>query len=256
MHNSPSRPPGPRFLAISRSVDGVIVMNYAHKPEGGEQKAGDAVVRSVLSSPGAANYSRLTVTVPDGLQCHYDCVGGLHFCVVTGAAYPQRLAFKLLGELQRKVGEHGLMEAAQKANEAGLNRSVRGVCADLCARFADASAMDTTLSVMREVDEVKGIMGDSINQLLATHDNLEVLEDKTDTLAAQSQAFQRKAVTLRNVMWWRNCKLKIILSLLCLVILAYILVPVIGSTMGMFDGDGDGERQSDDAPDGDSYGDR
>ena len=32
----------------------------------------------------------------------------------------------------------------------------------------------------------------------------QVLEDKTESLAGQSQAFQRKAVVLRRNMWWRN----------------------------------------------------
>ena len=39
-----------------------------------------------------------------------------------------------------------------------------------------------------QVEEVKGIMHDSISEMLATRDNLEVLEDKTATLFASASA--------------------------------------------------------------------
>ena len=32
---------------------------------------------------------------------------------------------------------------------------------------------------MKEVDEVEGVVGESIQHLLATHENLEVLEDRS-----------------------------------------------------------------------------
>ena len=58
---------------------------------------------------------------------------------------------------------------------------------ELCGRFADAASADKTLGVIKQVDEVKGIVGESIQALLATHENLEVLEDRSEALRSATQ---------------------------------------------------------------------
>lgn len=227
---------GVKFVAIVRRLDGVIVASYAHKPEGGDAKTGEALVNQVITSPGTAQYSRLTVTVPSG-AFHYDTSACFSYCCVAGANYPQRLAFKCLTELMRKLSESTaggarFIDAAHKADVGGLSRWTREVCTELCSRYADAASVDKATAALNQVDEVRGIVSDSIGQILATHENLEVLEDKTETLASQSQGFQRKATVLRRNMWWRNCKLKIIIAIVVISLLLYILVPVLVNVGG------------------------
>ena len=65
--------------------------------------------------------------------------------------------------------------------------------AGICAAFADASKLERTIGISRQVQEVTEIMNGSINEMLATQDDLQVLEDKTDALASQAQNFQRSA---------------------------------------------------------------
>jgi hypothetical protein len=65
--------------------------------------------------------------------------------------------------------------------------------AGICSTFGDAASIERTVGISRQVQEVTEIMNGSINELLASQDDLQVLEDKTDALASQAQRFQRNA---------------------------------------------------------------
>lgn len=64
---------------------------------------------------------------------------------------------------------------------------------EVCSLYADPSCFERTIAISRQVQEVANIMSGSINEMLATQDDLQVLEDKTDSLASQAQNFQRSA---------------------------------------------------------------
>ena len=72
--------------------------------------------------------------------------------------------------------------------------------------------------------------------MLATRDNLEVLEDKTETLRSEAATFQRQAVTLKRSMWWRNMKLKLLCGFLVLIVLGYVFLPMLANLPGLQQG--------------------
>jgi t-SNARE complex subunit (syntaxin) len=84
-----------------------------------------------------------------------------------------------------------------------------------------------TQEVLEQVEEVKGIMHSNIEMLVKNVDNLEVIQDKSETLKSSSQQFRSSSHTLHNKMWWRNCKLQIIIILVVLVILAAIIIAIV-----------------------------
>ena len=64
--------------------------------------------------------------------------------------------------------------------------------------------------VMREVDQVKGVMSENINQAMSNLESTEALNEKTQEMKAQSNMFNKQAKTAKNQMWWENAKLNII----------------------------------------------
>ena len=70
------------------------------------------------------------------------------------------------------------------------------------------------------------------HEMLATRDNLEVLEDKTEALRSEAATFQRQAVTLKRSMWWRNMKLKLLCGVVIIIVLAYVLLPQLAAIPG------------------------
>mmetsp|Transcript_14457 Transcript_14457/g.31000 ORF Transcript_14457/g.31000 Transcript_14457/m.31000 type:complete len:235 (+) Transcript_14457:1-705(+) len=223
---------GVRFAAVGRLADRVLVASYAaeHGDAGTSSRCHSVAMRVLASASTLARYPRLTVTDKDVGTVHYDTDSNAVFLIVASAEYPQRVAFKCIGELKRKF-KSSFGQALHKSAEGGLSRQAKHLLAEICSEFADPGRIDKTTNLLREVTEVKGILQDSLSDMLATRDNLEVLEDKTIRLRTEASTFQRKAVDLRRAMWWRNFKLKLILGVVICIILAYILVPILVTSL-------------------------
>jgi hypothetical protein len=50
-------------------------------------------------------------------------------------------------------------------------------------------------------------MVQNVEQILSRGERIELLVDKTDTMASQATAFRRGARSVRRQMWWRNSKI-------------------------------------------------
>lgn len=163
-------------------------------------------------------------------MAHYDTDSTYVFLIIATHEYPQRVAFKCLGELKTAFVKN-FGEVMHTCAEGGLSKRARPLLSEACAAYADEAKADKTIRVMRQVDEVRDIMQESITEMLATRENLEVLEDKTLMLRTEAAGFQRRAVTLRRNMWWRNCKMKMVCAFVVIVVLAYVFVPMIVQAM-------------------------
>lgn len=53
----------------------------------------------------------------------------------------------------------------------------------------------------------KDIMVQNIDSILQRGERLDLLVDKTDTLAGQAYAFRRGARSVRRQQWWRNVRI-------------------------------------------------
>ena len=114
---------------------------------------------------------------------------------------------------------------AAKAATAAANSLDRAFGPRLAAAAAHAAAHPEASSrvagLQRQVDEVKSVMVDNIEQVLARGERLEALVDKTDDLRSQADRFQRTGAALRRRMWWNNVK---VWALIAGLVLGLILV--------------------------------
>ncbi|XP_076455070.1 vesicle-associated membrane protein 4-like [Babylonia areolata] len=87
---------------------------------------------------------------------------------------------------------------------------------------------DPKLSNLRgQVDEVMGIMKDNVNRVAERGDRLEDLQDKSDSLASNADMFRSRSKSLHHNMWWKNCRMRILITMVILVLVLIILVPII-----------------------------
>ena len=75
--------------------------------------------------------------------------------------------------------------------------------------------------------QVKGIVGETVQHLLATHENLEVLEDRSEALRAGASTFHRQARTVKVRTRSRFRQLRRISCVVLLVLLAVGAAPLI-----------------------------
>ena len=80
--------------------------------------------------------------------------------------------------------------------------------------------------VSLQVEDVKGVMVKNINRVIETSEQLSAVEDKSEGLRLGAQTFQRQSTELKNVLWWRNFKIKAIVAIVVLVVVGYIVIPI------------------------------
>ncbi|XP_072854351.1 vesicle-associated membrane protein 4 [Pogona vitticeps] len=81
--------------------------------------------------------------------------------------------------------------------------------------------------VQNQVDEVIDVMQENITKVIERGERLDDLQDKSESLSDNATAFSNRSKQLRRQMWWRGCKMKIIVALVVVVVLLVIIVPII-----------------------------
>jgi vesicle-associated membrane protein 4 len=81
--------------------------------------------------------------------------------------------------------------------------------------------------LQNQVDEVVDIMQSNIGKVMDRGEKLEDLHDKSESLSTNANAFRVKARNLQRQMWWKECRMRILLAVIVTVILIIIIVPII-----------------------------
>ena len=81
------------------------------------------------------------------------------------------------------------------------------VIAQLMTQYNTNPPTDELARAQTELAQVKDIMVQNVEQILSRGERIELLVDKTDTMASQATAFRRGARTVRRSMWWKNTRI-------------------------------------------------
>lgn len=82
---------------------------------------------------------------------------------------------------------------------------------------------DAFRNVQSEIDNVRDIMSQNIEQVLERGERIDLLVDKTDRLGGSARDFRVRSRGLRRRMWWKNVRLMVMLVFV-VVFLVYLLV--------------------------------
>ncbi|CAL1537815.1 unnamed protein product [Lymnaea stagnalis] len=78
-----------------------------------------------------------------------------------------------------------------------------------------------------QVDEVVDIMKSNVNKVIERGDRLEDLQDKSESLSSHSDMFRTRAKSLHKNMWWKNCRMRLILGGVIVAIITVIIIVVV-----------------------------
>ncbi|KAI0254527.1 synaptobrevin [Lactifluus subvellereus] len=84
-----------------------------------------------------------------------------------------------------------------------------------------------TAAIQAQIDDTVNIMRDNITKVVERQERLDSLQDKTDNLAVSAQGFRRNANRVRKNMWWKDMKMRIIIGVAVLVIIAIIVFSIV-----------------------------
>jgi len=168
------------------------------------------------------NNSKLTY-VWEQFLFHYVSEGGITYLVMADDSAGRRMPFAFLGELQRRFTTLPSSSSVSDVPAHGLQGTFSPVIAELMDTYNDAPPQDELDRAKGELNQVKDIMVQNVEQILSRGERIELLVDKTDTMAHQATAFRRGARTVRRQQFWRNQKI-MALSVLVGLILLWIVV--------------------------------
>jgi hypothetical protein len=80
------------------------------------------------------------------------------------------------------------------------------------------------------VDSVKLVMQENVDLALQNCVKLENIERAAEELQQQAGVFKRNANELKNKMWWKNMKMKLIIGFIILAILGIIIGVAVAMT--------------------------
>ncbi|NXA47805.1 VAMP1 protein, partial [Nothocercus julius] len=71
--------------------------------------------------------------------------------------------------------------------------------------------------------QVVGIIRMNVDKVLERDQKLSELDNRADALQAGASQFETSAAKLKRKYWWKNCKMMIILGVVCAIILIIII---------------------------------
>ncbi|OAX39323.1 VAMP/synaptobrevin-like protein [Rhizopogon vinicolor AM-OR11-026] len=169
------------------------------------------------------NNSKLTY-VWEQYLFHYISEGGFTYLVMADDSVGRKMPFAFLMDLQRKFTELQLPSSSSSSTPAyGIQGTFSPTIASLMHTYNTSPPTDEIVRAQTELNQVKDIMVQNVEQILSRGERIELLVDKTDTMATQATAFRRGARTVRREMWWKNSKILALCILVALIFL-YIFV--------------------------------
>ncbi|KAK0199757.1 vesicle-associated membrane protein [Desarmillaria ectypa] len=176
------------------------------------------------------NNSKLTY-VWEQYLFHYVSEGGYTYLVMADDSAGRRMPFAFLAELQRKFTSAPSSSSSDDMPAYGLQGTFGPTISSLMHTYNTAPPSDELTRAQTELNQVKDIMVQNVEQILSRGERIELLVDKTDAMAGQATAFRRGARSVRRQMWWKNKKVLGLGILSGLVLLWIILAQFCGASL-------------------------
>jgi hypothetical protein len=124
--------------------------------------------------------------------------------MITNLDYPHRVAYMCVKELELHC----------RINSIEKNTFL--LCYD---KYNNLEKIDALTKVSNKVNNVKEMMHDNIAKSLENVEQLEVIYVKADDLMQSAGVFRDNTRKLKNKMWWKNMKMKLLFASIIIVIL-------------------------------------
>lgn len=219
------------YLAFVRVAESVIVASYG-QPEYGDK------VRELVAAPAfrAKAGAGQRMRIKNG-NVAYNFTGdaqGLAVLAVTASSYPERIVFTgLIDDACERFMGKGYMW--NQAGDNTLSRKFKGDMAALCKEYDDVNSKDKIARLRQQVSVVQSTMQSNIAKAIDNLESTERLEEQSQDLMDSAQTFQRGAKKLAWKEWCMLMKMRFLVVLVFLIIIA-IIVGVICGNPGACDG--------------------
>lgn len=149
---------------------------------------------------------------------------------VTDKVYSPRLSFAILDKVcdafKSKVDE----DRIEESKDEGLSKQCKDFLNRIYTDNTDPAQCDKLSAVQAKIDIVMNKMQDNIQVALANTKMMEDIEEKSEVILEKTVVFRRDAKALKDKMWWKMIKMRLLIGFLVVSILVIVItVPVVTS---------------------------
>lgn len=202
-----------RYAMIIRPSDAEVLISGSVSDEPKAYvKESTKIKEKMLAAELRPNERKKIIGKSGNWMCECDGNNILYICCVEPEPdYPERLGWTFLVEMRKRLAQisnYHLFSPREMDNIAS------GHFQKLMEKYNDPKSFDSMSSVTSKVDLATKKMEDNIKQALSNQQDLTSVQSRTDHLLAEAKDLNDNADELRKVMYWRNMKLKMIMTIM------------------------------------------
>eukprot|EP00299_Pterocystis_sp_00344_P002438 c1274_g1_i1.p1 GENE.c1274_g1_i1~~c1274_g1_i1.p1 ORF type:complete len:218 (-),score=36.30 c1274_g1_i1:59-712(-) len=164
----------------------------------------------------------------DSHQFHYITEDALTYMCMCDSEFSRRIAFSFLEDIKKRF-QSTYGERARTALAYGMNEDFSKVLSSSMNYYSTNPEADKLNKVRGEIGDVKSIMVGNIEKVLDRGEKISLLVDKTEQMQQQSLTFKKQSTSLRKLMWWKNCKLNLMIAAIVLLLIFFLVLGVCGT---------------------------
>ena len=189
--------------------------------EAKEKKNANQIFAKICKSNDRKFEERNKITTKD--NCYYFTIQkpNILFIVYVDAAYPERFVFAMIDEIKNENILANVNETTKELDPLG-RKQLKGIV----DKYQDKDKLDKINEIQQDVNDIKVDVKDNINKMVQNIDDVNELQEKSDALKDASKDYHDNAQEVKQITWWQNFKIRIILILIILIVLGFILFAI------------------------------
>lgn len=213
-----------RCVGVGRGTDSVVIAVYSKNA--GQQDKCRQEMQNFLNNR-IDHASSWRDRLPSDLGTWHIVTDSetLSYFALVKVGYPEYLCNSLLDELKvtfKGQGVETLINCAPGAYTKVMANDMRS----LSLKYEEKLRSDRVQSLNLQVQDVQGVVGDSIQQVLRNTESAEAIGIKSQDMRNTAQVFHSDARKLERIMYWRKVKMNIIIACVVIAVILYIVVPI------------------------------
>jgi hypothetical protein len=211
------------MMGVMKYNDQSIIAYYATN----KTVTRDSLIDCIASNKAIKADKGYSSSVQSQYTIHYflDSSSNCIYIYATSLAYPPRVAFSALKKFKSNFSQE-FGSKISNASDGSLTSSAKQMLINLFQEFADPTSNDKLTDVQNKINVVQDNMKENIKQVLKNDQKLENIEGLSLHINEQSIAFERDSKALREKMWWKMLKMRLLIGGLITAVLIIIIVPI------------------------------
>ena len=209
-----------KYLLIGDSSTSKIITEFSSGNSSQKQKKEiNQIFSKLCKTPNKKYDERNKITSKNVNYFFTFCRPELIYLLLVNNTYPERLVFQLIS----KINEDNIPTMVNDETRE-LNPNGRQALKSLVDKFQDPKNVNKISELQSDVDSIKVDMKKNINKMVENVDDVQELQGKSDALRNSTAEYQKNAVEIKQITWWQNFKLWLILAGVILILILLIVL--------------------------------